>query len=72
MHSSKHNILHVSGLSGDHGTQGKLQMTPFEANEWDVASSSGITVFKTEFGPMAVAISWSFQVVLMTGRDFFA
>ena len=56
-----HNISYVFGPSGDYGTQGKLHMTRFEANEWDVSPSSGITVFQTEFGPMAVAICYDVE-----------
>lgn len=56
-----HNISHVFGPSGDYGTQGKLHMTRFEANEWNVSPSSGITIFKTAFGPMAVAICYDVE-----------
>lgn len=56
-----YNVAHVFGPSGDYGTQGKLHMTRFEAEEWRVSPSSGITIFETEFGAMAVAICYDVE-----------
>jgi predicted amidohydrolase len=56
-----YNTSHVFGPSGDYGTQGKLHMTRFEADEWRVSPSSGITIFDTAFGPMAVAICYDVE-----------
>ena len=56
-----HNISHVFGPSGDYGTQGKLHMTRFETEEWRVSPSSGITIFNTAFGQMAVAICYDVE-----------
>lgn len=56
-----YNISHVFGPAGDHGTQGKLHMTRFEAEEWRVSPSRGLTIFNTAFGPMAVAICYDVE-----------
>ncbi len=56
-----HNVSHVFGPSGDYGTQGKLHMTRFEADEWHVSPSEGICIFETVFGPMAVAICYDVE-----------
>jgi predicted amidohydrolase len=55
------NICHVFSPSGEIATQGKLHMTRFESEEWDVRPSSGLTVFDTAFGRMAVAICYDVE-----------
>lgn len=55
------NVCHVFAPSGEVATQGKLHMTRFEAEEWDVRPSSGLTVFDTAFGRMAVAICYDVE-----------
>ena len=55
------NVCHVFAPSGEVALQGKLHMTRFESEEWDVRSSSGLTVFDTAFGRMAVAICYDVE-----------
>lgn len=56
-----HNVSHVISPTGARGSQGKLQMTRFEAEEWDVKASNQLRVFDTEFGRMAVAICYDVE-----------
>lgn len=55
-----HNICHVVGPRGAHGRQAKLHMTRFE-REWNITSGSGLQVFETSFGRMAVAICYDVE-----------
>ena len=55
------NICHIVSPNGEIGTQGKLHMTRFESEEWDVRPSRGVTVFDTAFGKMAVAICYDVE-----------
>lgn len=55
------NVCHVFAPSGEVAMQGKLHMTRFESEEWDVRPSSGLTVFDTAFGRMAVAICYDVE-----------
>ena len=48
-----HNECFVFGPDGTCGVQGKLHMTRFEREEWDVAPRSSLRVFETAFGRMA-------------------
>jgi predicted amidohydrolase len=56
-----HNQCFVFGPNGDHGTQGKLHMTRFETEDWDVSESRGMRVFETSFGRIAVAICYDVE-----------
>lgn len=56
-----HNVSHIIGPSGECSTQGKLQMTRFEREEWDVSPSEQLRVFDTAFGRMAVAICYDVE-----------
>lgn len=56
-----HNVSHVVSPSGACATQGKLQMTRFEREEWNVAPAEGLRVFETPFGRMAVAICYDVE-----------
>jgi predicted amidohydrolase len=55
------NICHVFSPTGEVAIQGKLHMTRFESEEWDVRPSSGVTVFDTAFGKMVVAICYDVE-----------
>ncbi len=56
-----HNISYVFGPDGAHSWQGKMHMTRFETEEWDVTPSAGLRVFDTAFGPMGVAICYDVE-----------
>jgi predicted amidohydrolase len=49
------------GPSGDHGVQGKLHMTRFENEEWQVSAESTLRVFETAFGKVAIAICYDVE-----------
>jgi predicted amidohydrolase len=49
------------GPSGNHGVQGKLHMTRFEQEEWRVSSRSGLRVFETPFGRVAISICYDVE-----------
>jgi predicted amidohydrolase len=51
----------VFGPDGTCGVQGKLHMTRFEREEWDVAPRSSLRIFETAFGRMAVAICYDVE-----------
>ena len=56
-----YNDCYVFGPNGTHGVQGKLHMTRFENEDWKVKSRSGIRVFETGFGRIAVAICYDVE-----------
>lgn len=47
--------------NGDIGTQGKLHMTRFETEEWNVSAHQSLKVFETDFGRIAVAICYDVE-----------
>lgn len=49
------------GRGGDYGVQEKLHMTRFETEDWGVASGSGLKIFETEFGRMAITICYDVE-----------
>jgi predicted amidohydrolase len=49
------------GPSGSIGVQGKLHMTRFENEDWEVSARSTLRFFDTEFGRMAVAICYDVE-----------
>jgi predicted amidohydrolase len=55
------NRCHFFTPSGSCGMQGKLHMTRFEREEWDVAPESTLRLFETEFGRVAIAICYDVQ-----------
>lgn len=55
------NRCHVFAPSGEHGVQGKLHMTRFEKEEWDVTPEDDLAVFETNFGRIAVAICYDVE-----------
>lgn len=56
-----HNESFVFGPSGAYGSQGKLHMTRFESEEWDVSPRSTLKVFEAPFGRFAVAICYDVE-----------
>lgn len=56
-----HNMSYVFGPSGECRRQGKLHMTRFESEEWDVRPSRTLRVFETPFGRFAVAICYDVE-----------
>lgn len=56
-----YNQCYVFAPSGDHAMQGKLHMTRFERDDWLVSARSGLRVFETEFGRIAVAICYDVE-----------
>ena len=56
-----HNECFVFGPDGTCGVQGKLHMTRFEREEWDIWARSSLRVFETSFGRMAVAICYDVE-----------
>lgn len=49
------------GRGGDYGVQAKLHMTRFETEDWGVVASSGLKIFETEFGRMAITICYDVE-----------
>lgn len=55
------NRSHVFAPNGARGVQGKLHMTRFETEEWDVSAGSTLRVFDAEFGRFAVAVCYDVE-----------
>jgi predicted amidohydrolase len=49
------------GPSGGFGVQGKLHMTRFEVEDWKVSARSGLRLFETEYGKVAVAVCYDVE-----------
>lgn len=47
--------------TGDVGVQGKLKVTRFEREDWDVRDSHTLRVFDTQFGRVAIAICYDVE-----------
>ena len=56
-----HNESHVFGPDGRMGTQGKLHMTRFESEDWNVHPRSRLKVFSTPFGRIAITICYDVE-----------
>lgn len=56
-----HNDSFFFSPTGDYGHQGKLHMTRFEAEEWDVAPREHLRVFETNFGRVAINICYDIE-----------
>lgn len=54
------NMCHVLGPGDRRGMQPKLHMTRFE-REWNVVPGSGLNVFETSFGRLAVAVCYDVE-----------
>jgi predicted amidohydrolase len=58
--------------SGNFGVQGKLHMTRFEVEDWNVSPRSALRFFDTEFGRVAVAICYDVEfpeIARAAGRE---
>lgn len=56
-----HNDAYLVTPSGSVGIQGKLHMTRFEREEWNVSARETLKVFHTEIGRIAIAICYDVQ-----------
>ncbi|MDQ3266881.1 MAG: carbon-nitrogen hydrolase family protein [Myxococcota bacterium] len=56
-----HNEAHLFSPEGKVGVQGKLYMTRFEAEEWNVAPRDRLKVFNTAFGRVAITICYDVE-----------
>ena len=56
-----HNDSYFFSPSGEYGVQGKLHMTRFEAEEWDVSPRQRLRVFDTDFGRVAITICYDVE-----------
>ena len=55
------NKSYFFGRGGEHGVQAKLHMTRFETEDWGVVAGSGLKIFETEFGRMAITICYDVE-----------
>lgn len=56
-----HNDAFLFGPDGRHGVQGKLHMTRFETEEWNVTARRGLKIFETSFGRVAITICYDVE-----------
>lgn len=56
-----HNQCFFFGPQGDYGVQGKLHMTRFESEDWNISPHSSLKLFDTSFGRVAVAICYDVE-----------
>lgn len=56
-----HNESFFFNPSGKHEVQGKLHMTRFEVEDWDVAPRNKLKIFETEFGRVAINICYDIE-----------
>ncbi len=55
------NRCHLFGPDGRHGVQGKLHMTRFETEDWDVSADTTLRVFETRLGRLGIAICYDVE-----------
>ncbi len=55
------NDCYIFTPAGNYGVQGKLHMTRFEVEEWDVSARSRLRIFETDFGRLAIAICYDVE-----------
>ncbi len=56
-----HNESHFFSPKGEYSVQGKMHMTRFESEEWDVQPRKQLKVFETEFGKVGIAICYDIE-----------
>lgn len=55
------NESYLFSPNGDHGVQGKIHMTRFEAEHWDIQPHSTLKVFETDIGNLAILICYDVE-----------
>lgn len=56
-----HNHSILFSPRNQHGIQGKLHMTRFEREDWNVVADSSLKVFETDFGRLAIAVCYDVE-----------
>lgn len=56
-----HNDSYLFAPSGEHGVQGKLHMTRWETEDWDVSPRDTLRIFETDFGRLAINICYDVE-----------
>jgi predicted amidohydrolase len=56
-----YNESRIFAPSGEFGIQGKLHMTRFEREDWDVSPRSRLRVFETDFGRLSIMICYDVE-----------
>jgi predicted amidohydrolase len=56
-----HNDSFFFNSKGRHGIQGKLHMTRFEAEEWNISPRQRLRLFETDFGKVAITICYDVE-----------
>jgi len=56
-----HNDSYVFNPQGEYAVQGKMHMTRWEAEEWNVSPRDSLMIFETDFGRMAVTICYDVE-----------
>ena len=56
-----HNEAHFFAPNGRMGTQGKLHMTRFESEDWDIHARDRLRIFDTAFGKVAITICYDVE-----------
>ncbi|GIW53835.1 MAG: hypothetical protein KatS3mg082_0239 [Nitrospiraceae bacterium] len=67
-----YNDSFIFSPSGSHGVQGKLHMTRFEREEWNVSARSAFRIFDTTFGRLAITICYDVEfpeIARAAGRE---
>ncbi len=60
-HDGVYNESFVFGPSGEYAIQGKIHLTRWEVEDWKMSAKSGLRLFETEFGTLAVAICYDVE-----------
>lgn len=55
------NESYIFGPSGTYGVQPKLHMTRWEREEWKMSAGSGLRIFDTEMGRLAITICYDIE-----------
>ena len=64
-----HNRAYFFWPTGHCDFQEKLQMTRFESEQWGVAAGSGLKVFATDFGKVAINVCYDAEFPLLARRQ---